>query len=247
MERGCPSRLQVQLFRFEGARYLTLRINREVPVRFALKEPGDLEPRLVEAMRRVLGHDPVYLAQDIRQLSAMQRAARSVLRRGRNTWRFELFQLVNRSGAGAALATGGAFSVSRGSERWYLFARLYAGGSLDGGGASRSLRVLAGGDLGLAFEFLRRAVHSPYLSAGFGVQLLHFEGRLKQTDRELESATDVGAAFCLRAGGRLFRASNFELDLFVAGYLPLFVTRDVDSPLMDDYTPSGLLGLGVGF
>ena len=51
----------------------------------------------------------------------------------------------------------------------------------------------------------------------------------------------------LRVGARFFRASDFDLDVFVAGYLPLFSTNDPDSLLMDAYTPSAQLGLGVGF
>jgi len=247
-EEGCLSRLEVELFDLEGTFYLTARINQEVPIRFALKTIKELEEKLVEGLRRVLGHDPVYLARDVREMSALQRAAHDVLRRGRNTYRLELFEILIDSGDTVAFASGGGFTVTRGSRHWYVFARVYAGGALGADpDAGPVLRVTAGGELGLSYEFLSRALVTPYVSAGLGLQVLHFEGRLQKTDRDLLVVTDVGGAFSLRAGVRFFRASNFELDLFVAGYLPLFVTNDVDSPLMDTYTPGLQLGLGAGF
>jgi len=247
-EEGCLSRLDVELFELEGTFYLTARINREVPIRFALKKIKELEEKLVEGLRRVLGHDPVYLARDVREMSAIQRAAHDVLRRGRNSYCLELFEILMDSGDSVAFASGGGFTVTRGSRHWYIFARVYAGGALGGDpDAGPVLRVAAGGELGLSYEFLSRSLISPYVSAGLGLLVLHFEGRLEKTDRDLLDITDVGGAFSLRAGIRFFRASNFELDVFLAGYLPMFVTNDVDSPLMDTYTPGLQIGLGAGF
>ena len=245
---GCPSRLQVELIQLAGVSYLIVRINREVPVRYTVKRAEDLAPRLTEALQRVLGQDPVYLAADIQRYSALQRAMHSVLKGGRNTWRVELFEAITSGGTNAAFASGGAFSVTRGSANWFVFARLYGGGSLGGtSGTNRALRLMVGGDLGLSYELLARSTITPYFSAGLGLQLLHYEGRLRATDRDLQDATAKGATVSLRAGLRFFRASDFDLDLFAAGYLPLFATDDPDSQLMDAYTPSLQLGLGVGF
>jgi len=115
------------------------------------------------------------------------------------------------------------------------------------GAQDRKLRVLAGGDLGLVYELFSRALTSPYVSAGLGAQLLRFEGRLRATDSALESATAKGGTLSLRLGVRFFRASDFDLDVFALGYLPLFKTFDPDSELIDSYTPSVQLGIGVGF
>ena len=116
---------------------------------------------------------------------------------------------------------------------------LYFGGSLGGtSGASQALRILAGGDLGLTYELFEHALTSPYVSAGFGAQLLHYEGRLQPEDTDLESALAKGGTLSLRLGVRFFRASDFELDIFALGYLPLFKTFDPDPELIDHYTPS---------
>lgn len=248
VERGCRSLLQVELFDVDRVWFLTARINKEVPIRFAVKRKEELGQRVREALRRVLKNDPIHLAEDIQSYSAAQRAVRSVLKGGRNTWRMELFETVISGGDNAAFASGGAFSVTRGSASWYVFARLYACGAMGGTtGTDRALRLLAGGELGLSYELFARELTTPYLSAGLGAQVLHYEGRLRAGDADLESATVKGGTFSLRAGARFFRASDFELDIFVAGYLPLFSTNDPDSLLMDAYTPSLQLGMGVGF
>lgn len=248
VKQGCRSHLQVELFELAGVMFLTARINREVPVRLDIKRKEDLGEKVREALRRVLRHDPVYLAEDIQRYSAMKRATHSVLKGGRNTWRVELFETMINGGENVAFASGGALSVNRGSYNWYVFARLYAGGSLGGtADMSRALRIMAGGELGLSYEFLARSMTTPYLSAGLGLQVLHYEGRLRPGDEDLEDATVKGGTLSLRAGMRFFRASDFDMDIFVAGYLPLFGTNDPDSLLIDSYTPSLQIGLGVGF
>lgn len=75
---GCRVTLAVDLFRASGARYLTARIGEQVPVRFLIKTPQDLSERLTEAIRLVLGSDPVYLAEDLSRYSAVQRATLSL-------------------------------------------------------------------------------------------------------------------------------------------------------------------------
>lgn len=248
VQQGCRSSLQVELFDLTGVTFLTARINREVPVRYTIKDKEDLGEKVREALQRVLKNDPVHLAEDIQSYSAMQRATHSVLKGGRNTWRVELFETIISGGGNAAFASGGAFMVTRGSTNWHVFARLYAAGALSGAvGLDRILRIMAGAELGLSYEFFARSRTTPYLSAGLGLQVLHYEGRLLPDQAELDDVTDKGGAFSLRAGWRFFRASDFDLDIFVAGFLPFFVTNDPDSLLMDSYTPSMQLGLGVGF
>ena len=246
-EEGCQGTLQVQLFHLAGVRYLTVRIDDQVPVRFTVTAKNQGE-RLARALARVLLHEPVYLAEDIQRYSGMQRAMHSMLQAGHNIWRLELMEAITSSGSGAAFASVLAFAATRGSGHYRIFARLYFGGSVGGTAAEdQKLRVLAGGDLGLTYEFLERALTSPYISAGLGVQLLHYEGRLSPEEAAPGSATAKGGTLSLRLGVRFFRATDFDLDLFALGYLPMFKTFDPDSELIDHYTPSVQLGIGVGF
>jgi hypothetical protein len=53
-----------------------------------------------------------------------------------------------------------------------------------------------------------------------------------------------------RAGVKFLRTHDYDLDVFVQGYLPLFNTKDADGALFGEkglYTPSLQMGIGVGF
>jgi hypothetical protein len=242
VQAGCASQLVVELFTVAGTRYLTARINQEVPVRFALKGPRDLDEKLSEALRQVLQHDPVYLAEDLSRMNAVWRAGANLVRRGINRYRVELFELIGTSGRNPVFATGGAVTVARGIDHWQVFARLEAAGSPRSFDGDRVLlRVLAGGDLGLLWEASARANTTFYLGPGVGLHYLRFEGN---------QAPPVGSllfSLAVRAGVRCLRFNGFDLDLFVQAHLPFYPTSDPDSKLVDAYTPYGMAGLGVGF
>ncbi|MCK5800779.1 MAG: hypothetical protein KAI47_26510 [Deltaproteobacteria bacterium] len=247
-KRDCESTLKVDFFTADGVRYLTVRINREIPVRFTYRTPSDLHQKISEAITRVLGQDPVYLQKDITRYSGVQRALHSILKRGHNRYRVELFQILTTNGDEALGLPGAAFAISRGSKHWRVFSRIYFGGDPQKAVARKLLKACLGADVGLTYEFSARDTGSFYLSAGFGAQLLYYEGRLTPKDPSSQtSAHKLGATFSLRVGYRLFRASDFDIDLFSQGYLPLFLTRDPDSTLINSYTPSFVAGVGVGF
>jgi hypothetical protein len=127
---GCASQLAVELFSVAGTRYLTARVNQEVPVRFAVKGARELEERLADALRQVLGNDPVYLAEDLSRLNAVWRSGTNLLVHGNNRYRLELFELVlGSSGVNAMFASGGAFTVARGLDHVQVFARLELAGA----------------------------------------------------------------------------------------------------------------------
>jgi len=135
-----------------------------------------------------------------------------------------------------------------GASHWRVYSRIYVAGNPSDTVDRVLLKLSLGGDVGLTYELSTQSTQSFYISSGFGAQLLAYKGRLdpKNAGSE-ESAYRLGATFSLRVGYRLFRASNFDLDLFTQGYLPLFMTRDPDSSLVDAYTPSFVAGVGVGF
>jgi hypothetical protein len=253
VESGCTSRLLVEVFEAAGTRYLTARIGEEVPVRYAVKDDRDVETRLVEALSLVLHNDPVYLSEDITHYSEWQRLLHSVGKRGRNAYRFEVFEAMSRDGNGPVFVPGGAFSVTRGSGSWQVMARVYAGGLPAGTeGDRRKLRAIAGADAGITYEFLEKASWSPYLAAAAGVQYMRFEGMVPDGagGRARDSIDEIGAVVSGRAGVRFLRWHDFDIDLWVAGYLPLFNTNDPDSTLFGSsglYTPSMQAGIGVGF
>jgi hypothetical protein len=248
VETGCATSLRVELFEVSGVRYLTARIGNEVPARYAVKDPADLGEALSKALTLVLGSDPVYLSEDISRMSAAQRAARSVLVRGHNTWRIEIYEVTARSPLGAAFAPGGAMSVSRGADHFGVFSRIYFGGVPGEEVRRPALCLHAGGDVGAVYEFDAVSSWSLYASAGAGVQLVRFEGRPDEPGTgDVDTVTDFGFAGFVRAGARFLRIYEFDCDIFVAGYFPMFLTADADSLLPAAWTPSMIAGIGVGF
>lgn len=248
VNEGCASRLQLELFDLSGVRYLTARINQEVPVRFPVKDDDELADKLSTALSLVLGSDPVYLAEDISRYNAVQRAAHSVLKRGHNTFRLELFQGLGRSTDGVAFAPGGAVSLARGADHWQVYARVFfSGWPTQPTGPATLLRVNTGGDAGLAYEFSELGAVSFYLAAGFGLQYQRYDGLMTPGDpSSLEHRNDWGPTFHARAGLRLFRLTDFDLDLFATFYLPLY-RPDVDTALSRFYPITAQAGIGVGF
>jgi hypothetical protein len=248
VESGCQSVLMVEFFELRETFYLTVRINQEVPIRQEMKEPGELGSKVSDAISQVLSHDPVYLADDITHYSAIQRAAHSILKRGNNYWRLELFQGIGRGGDNAAFAPGGAVSINRGADHWQVYTRIYFGGWPGAAmGSERVLQVYTGADVGLTYEFNADSNLSFYVSTGLGLQYLRFEGRLDPANPDsLETRNDFGPSFHARVGLRFLRIYDFDCDLFVAGYVPLF-PADSDTRLGDFYPPSLQAGIGVGF
>jgi hypothetical protein len=251
VETGCRVELRVELFDVAGTRYLTAQIDREVPARFAIKDAVDLAPRLDDAIRLVFHNDPTYLAEDVAHMDALQRFGQMILVRGRLAFRLEVFEAISRSGTGPVTVPGIALGVTRGSGHLQVLGRMYGGGAPGSTpGTDQALQVLAGIDGGLTYEIFDKASWSPYVSACAGAQFVRYVGREKATDTALTHVNDVGATLSARLGARFFRWYTFDLDLFAQGYVPLFLTKDVDSGFFGGkglYTPGLQLGLGVGF
>ena len=246
VKTGCASQLAVELFTLGGTRYLTARVNQEVPVRFEIKTAHELDDKLSEALRQVLRNDPVYLAEDLSRLNAVWRSGANLVRHGSNRYRLELFELVGSGGVNAVFASGGAFTVARGIDHVQVFARLELAGSPssphDG---TVSLRVLAGGDLGFLWEASARANATVYLGPAVGLHYARFEGW--QNGAEATPANAILFSVAARAGARFLRFYEFDVDLYVQAHFPLYKTHDPDSTLIDAYTPYAMVGLGVGF
>jgi len=247
VESDCRSRLLVEVFEAAGVTYLTARIDQEVPVRYTIDEDGDLADRLSEGLSLVLHNDPVYLAEDITHYSAAKRLGHSILAGGHNRYRVEVFEALSR-GPNATFVTGGAFTFTRGSQHWQVMARVYLAGWPGGvNNTDRVLRVLAGVDAGLIYETSALSHTTFYVGGGLGLQFLRFEGR---ESGALSVVNQVAFVFQTRMGVRFFRHTDFDCDVFLAGYIPFHKTSDVDGRLFGEdglYTPSIQLGFGVGF
>jgi hypothetical protein len=248
----CESRLLVELFHLGGTRYLTVRIDGEIPLRYPVAGDAELEARLVDGVSRALGNDPAYLTEDPERLSSGERAVRSVLVRGNNVYRLSLFETMARTDTGAAFAPGAAFELSRGADHFSVFARTaVAGNPTQISGSERALRLLGQVDAGVTYEASSRASTSGYAGLGAGLTLLRFEGRVEESDpSSVERVNALGATLEARAGVRFLRMYDFDCDAFLIAAFPLFATKNPDALLFGEsgiYTPFLQLGLGVGF
>lgn len=252
VEEECDSHLAVTLFRVEGVLFLTARIGLEVPVRYRIEDEDDIARRLEEGLALVLGNDPVHLMEDITRYNAIQRAVHSVLKKGHNIWRLELFQAIGRSDLNHVFPPGAAFSATRGADHWYVHARLYfAGWPGTLAEDERALRILTGLDAGFTYETSRLAGTTFYVGLGFGLQFLRYDGYVEDGGEPLlDHVNRFGVTLSSRIGVRFLRFYDFDLDVFAAGYLPLFSTRQTDALLFGEkgiYTPTIQVGIGVGF
>jgi hypothetical protein len=246
----CESRLTVELFTVAGARYLTARVSQEVPVRYAIKSPRDLEEKLSDALALVLKNDPVYLAEDMSRMNAFLRAGTAVVKHGANRYRLELFEVFGSGVRNAVFASGAAFGVFRGSGHMQVFGRFEAAGSPRLNNDGVTLRALVGAEAGVLWEASARANSTFYIGPGVSLHYARFEGAAPVNGAPVEQPAINPWLFSvvLRAGFRFLRFYDVDVDLFAQVHLPLYPTKDVDSPLLvNGYTPYGSLGLGVGF
>ncbi|MBN2344225.1 MAG: hypothetical protein JXX29_02605 [Deltaproteobacteria bacterium] len=249
VEQSCETTLTVETFPFSDKQYITLRVSGEVPVRYAYANTDDLIHQLKKGLKLVLGNDPVYLKENISQYSDTQRALHSVQIKGHIRIRTEIFESLTRTGKGASSGPGMAFSVSKGTHQLFVFARLHASLSLPQHSENSVWRpVGAGLDAGFNYEFNDTRPAAGYIGAGLGIGFVRFEGT---SDDRHQIVNELLVQCFLRAGVRLFRLTDFDMDLFVAAYLPFFPTSDVDTTLLDNdgrvYTPHLQAGIGVGF
>ncbi len=245
VSEGCASHLSAELFIVGGTRYLTVRVDQEVPVRFVVKTAHDLEEKLIDALRQVLQNDPVYLAEDLSRLNSVWRAGAKLVRNGQNRYRLELFQLLGHGVRNPVFASGAAFTVARGIDHLQVYVRLSAAGSAQGLGDDVVLRVIAGADIGGLYEVSPRRNSSFYLGPTVALHYVRFEGKV--AGAEAQPINTVLCSVGLRLGVRVLRYYGFDLDLFAQANLPLYKTRDPDSTLFDEWTPYGSVGPGVGF
>lgn len=248
----CTSRLVVELFNTGSVRYLSIGIEGEVPTRFAIEQDKDVDRHLTEGITLSLGSDPEHLMANADNGSGLERMRESILEKGRNTYRIEAFETWARTDTGSTFSPGIGVGVQRGADHWQVYARTYFSYSPSSvANDDRVLRLSSGLDLGLNYEFSRRAMTSPYIGAGVGVGFLRFEGLDNPSDATSgDHVETLGALTNVRVGVRTLRFFDFDAEVFVAGYLPLFKTHRIDSELFGEsgtYTPFLQLGVGVGF
>lgn len=249
VSQDCQTILFVETFKVSNQQYVTLRMTNEVPVRYTYASPSDLTQKLHKGLRLVLGNDPVYLKENISQYSETQRALHSLKVKGTTMFRLEILESITRTGKGASFGPGLAVGFSKGSNNLYVFSRIHASVALQGKTEAPVWRpVQIGLDGGINYEFNKNKPISGYVGAGLGIGFIRFEG---EADERKQTLNQLLVQCFARIGVRMLRLTNFDVDLFVMGYLPFYRTSDVDTTLLSSsgkaYTPHVQMGIGIGF
>jgi hypothetical protein len=249
VDAGCSTVLQVEVFPFAEKNFVTLRITGEVPVRYAYDNTDALIDQIKKGLQLVLGNDPVYLQENISQYVESRKALHTLSIAGNTHFRLELYESIVRTPRGASYAPGIATGIVKGSQNLFIYSRIHVSAALPSS-TRRTIRlpISVGVDAGFTYEFNRTRPAAGYLGGGVGLTFMQFEGTVDNRSATANALLLQGVA---TAGIRMFRLTEFNMNLFISGYLPFYPSSDVDSPLLGAkgraYTPQIQAGAGVTF
>ncbi len=241
-EDGCATHLSVELLELDGRRYLTGRVDLQVPVRVEVDE--GLEAAVVELLRIVLGNDPLVL-EDPEALEGFGGAMRR-LRRGASLWQVELHQALGVLEGRPFGLSGLSLGFRREVHRFALEARLGATVRTGESTGERTVPVaFFEATVGGRWFFAPWADTSLYAGASVGLVHHWLRGPLASRPDLIDTVHVTGLAAGLRLGLEVLRTTAHRLDLFVGASLPAFVTADETAEVVDAWLPTLSLGAGL--
>jgi hypothetical protein len=239
-EGACQSHLRVELLTIGSERYVTVRINSQVPHREQVRE--DLATAVADALTVILHNDPVRL-RGPRNPNWMRRQL-DALRQGRTAAGAEIYQVGLWHEGEVQSLPGVALTVRRELADWQLGARLgFATALGDTTGQAVARHGLL--QLGVNWYFGDGDV-ATYVGTLAGMDYQQFEG-VSAFDGRQKTYSKVGFAVGGRFGVELLRTTRGRLDLFGQVVLPAFSSTDEDEGVVDGWFPTGSLGVGMLF
>lgn len=239
----CLSHLRVELVEVGGERYLTGRINAQVPHR----EPvtGDLASALSDLLRIVLHSDPLRL-EDPARADWLRSQKRLMQRRGVTLFGVEAFQTGGAPGDRLTALPGLALTARREVDRWHLGVRL-AGAYAPFDAEHLRLVGQVSAHLELSYFLSDEATASPFASVLLGLEHQRFRGPSPVSGDRQRGATATGFGAGLRAGVEMFRAHDMRMLVFLQGNLPAFTASDAEGEVVDAWVPTFSAGVGAAF
>jgi hypothetical protein len=249
VEEGCTSHLVVEMFRVGKDRYVTGRMNAEVPYRTQVEGEGarPLELALEETLTVVLHNDPVRLRGPGGEAGLVGWLGK-LRRRGLTIWGVQLHEMGAYANGKVHFVPGVGLMLAREAGPWQVGLGTALGVDLQGQRSSVRLASQLKVDAQLAYFFSETASTSWYAMGSFGLLHQRFEGPIEGTQgtfRDEQSAS--GAALSLRTGVELLRETNMRMHLFVEGAAPLYSATNEDVGLVSGWTPTMGGGVGVVF
>jgi hypothetical protein len=246
-EKDCEARLQVELVVVGsgagGGRHLTGWLDGEVPYRVDVEEGG--LGRAVEELLSVLLHnDPRRLRGPEAEKDIFGHGMRALRVSGQTYFGFEAYQLGAFVDGSLQTLPGLAMVIRREVGQVHVAARVGGAHSL-GDRYELALKTDLAAQIEGAWFTSATADTAVFFAVVLGYELQAFEGPASDGGRG--TALSSGFSPGMRAGVELFRVTRARAELFVQGVLPTFVSKDGDSGVVDQWTPSVALGAGVLF
>ncbi len=247
VQSDCVSHLRVELIELGavdgGGRYLTARINQQVPERVTVDQRG-LEPAIERLLVVVLHNDPLKLRGP--QSRAWLGDQSQAFVRGRNFYGLETFELFTPFTDHVQSLPGLALSARRETRCWYLGLRLSSALSPNVNDQQSELVLWVKGEIEGAIFSRPSATASLFASLLLGAEYQRFRGPAPLLGPGATgTATFAGFAPGARGGLELFRAGELRMTIFAQISLPAFLSTDPDAGVVDEWLPTVALGAGA--
>ncbi len=247
VRRGCATTMRLEYIQLDGDGTLTGQLHGSVPHRVRVARRADLPAKIREVVAFLLKREPVYLVENLGSSGLLAPPRLSLLRHGVYLFGVELAELLWWTDRGQSALPSVALRFRRTVDRWFLGAQAgfaYNPQPRPAFPEAHFLRYHGTARVEAGVIFFPKSATSLYLSGLVGVEYLQVYGLVDGQRRDV-----VLALFGLsaRVGVELFRLYTFRLDFFAQVNLPFHKARNIDLPVIDAYTPSIQLGVGVSF
>jgi hypothetical protein len=248
VEQGCESQLVVELVElggdFRGERYLTGRLDNEVPHREQVPSSG-----LAKAVERLV---TVVLHNDPRKLYGPERddwigrTRAAFLQRGTTHFGLELGQTVAVVGGEVQTLPGAALSARREIDRIHVGARVAGATTLNAEQPALRLSQQFLAQIEIALFSSADAPSALFVALLGGLEYQRYQGVVEsEPERRVQSTAVMGFSAGARGGVEILRYSDVRFQIFCQVLLPAFAARDESSALVDQWTPTGAWGIGA--
>jgi hypothetical protein len=240
----CESHLSVELLELGKERYVTARVEGEVPHREPVGTDG-----LGRAVERAL---TVVLHNDPRRLYGpdtagwLERQVRAFRMHGTTAFGLELYESAALVHGSPQTLGGLALTARRETSMFYVGVHLGAASTLGEGGPRLHLgeQFVAAAEIGLFSSGSEST--TAFVGVVGGLEVQRFSGPAPPSGKQ-DGAIASGFSVGLRGGVELMRIADVRYQAFARILVPTFRSQDPDGGLVSQWTPSVGIGVGVLF
>ena len=246
---ACETHLRVEMIEIHGERFITGRIDGEVPQRVAVagNDARALEAAVTDLLQTVLGNDPVVLHPPGEQsfFGARLLELRDL---GRNSLDVAAVEAVSVVPGGATFQPGLMIGFTREVSVFQVSVEALFAERLSPHPGRLDLDTLGRLQITTSLYFSKSADVAGFAGASLGLGYDRFTGPrgagLGRGDGEYSA---VGPGLGLRGGVELFRTTTTRVTLFAEAFVPMFAASDEDTEIVHAWVPTLALCAGARF